>query len=327
MQAMLYETPDNPAPENATVGFFTAHDGVRLRYAIFRSDVMPARGTVVLLHGRNECIEKYFETIRDLNAMGLWVATYDFRGQGGSPRLLKNLVKGHVRRFADYEKDLQTFLETVVLPDTRLPFFLIAHSTGALVALSAAPRLESRIDRMVLSAPFVGIARVRMSMGMIRFLANLYCLTGFGKVPVGRNTVNFGFEDNPLTADAARFARNVGTLTAHPHLAIGLPTARWLREATTAIRRVTDPEHLRRIRIPTLILAPVRDGVIPYADQESLSRDFRAAQLIPITGARHEIFQEKDIYRAQALAAIAAFIPGSDAEERGAPTTLEQVEQ
>lgn len=44
-------------------------------------------------------------------------------------------------------------MEHVVLPDTRLPFYLVAHSTGALIALSAAPRLTGRIERMVLSAP------------------------------------------------------------------------------------------------------------------------------------------------------------------------------
>ena len=48
-----------------------------------------------------------------------------------------------------------------------------------------------------------------------------------------------------------------------------------------------------------------------------LARIFRAARLIEIDGARHELFQEADRYRAQAMAAIDAFIPGSDAEETG----------
>src|SRR5689334_23848381 len=89
MDQVLYSTPDNPAPENRTEGFFETHDGHRLRYAVFRSQTPAAHGTVVLLHGRSECIEKYFETIRDLTSKGLWVATYDLRGQGGSPRLIK----------------------------------------------------------------------------------------------------------------------------------------------------------------------------------------------------------------------------------------------
>ena len=54
------------------------------------------------------------------------------------------------------------------------------------------------------------------------------------------------------------------------------------------------------------------DGVVPYMAQEALARNFRAGQLVTITGARHELFQERDIYRAQAMAAIEAFIPGSE---------------
>jgi lysophospholipase len=153
---ILRPTPENPAPDNYSAGYFAGHRGVKIRYGLFRSDIVPARGTIVLLQGRNEFIEKYFETIRHLNAMGLWVATYDLRGQGGSDRLKKDARKGHVRRFSDYEKDLEIFLEQVVLPDARLPFFLVAHSTGALIALSFAPRLSNRISWLALASPFVG---------------------------------------------------------------------------------------------------------------------------------------------------------------------------
>ncbi|MGO7565383.1 hypothetical protein ACC754_40680, partial [Rhizobium johnstonii] len=65
------------------------------------------------------------------------------------------------------------------------------------------------------------------------------------------------------------------------------------------------------ITIPTIVIAPTRDGVVPYTAQERLSRSFRAGQLVPINGALHEIFQERDIYLAAALAAFHAFIPDS----------------
>ncbi|MGW9229420.1 alpha/beta fold hydrolase [Pseudorhizobium sp. NPDC055634] len=312
MPDILHPTPGNPAPENFTAGHFTGYRGVRLRYAIFRSPISPARGTVVLMQGRNECIEKYFETIRDLNAMGLWVATFDLRGQGGSDRLLKDPRKGHVRRMSHYERDLEIFLEQIVLPDTRLPFFLVAHSTGALIALSAAPRLATRISRMALSAPYVGLRHDTWPVGVIRQIAALASWTGFGRLSAERERLNRPFAGNPLTSDAARFARNAALLAAHPELAVGPPTYRWLHETLKGVTRVTRQEHLTRITIPTLILAPVLDGIIPYAAQEELSRNFRAGQLVTINGARHEIFQERDIYRAQALAAIEAFMPGLD---------------
>ncbi len=314
MEQVLFSTPDNPIPENRTEGFFETHDGLQLRYAVFRSSAPVAKGTVVLLHGRNEYIEKYFETIRDLTDKGLWVATFDLRGQGGSHRMLKKPHLGHVRRFVDYEHDLDTFLEKIVLPDTRLPFYLLAHSTGALIALSAAPYLSTRIERMVLTAPFIGLAGQSASEGTIRRLATIACSLGLGSFPLSRKMKQSSFRDNPLTSDEVRFERNAAISETYPDLTLGMPTARWLVESFRTIDRATSPNHLFSITIPTVVIAPTRDAIVPYIAQERLSRYFRAAQFVPINGARHEVLQERDIYRKAALAAFHAFIPGSDAE-------------
>lgn len=310
-EAILHATKGNPVPENHIAGYFTGHKNKKLRYAIFRSGQSIARGTIVLVHGRNECIEKYFETINDLTAKGFWVATFDTRGQGGSERLLKKAHVGYVRRFSDYQKDISLFLEQVVLPDTRLPFFMLAHSTGGLAALAMAPSLSNRIDRMVLSAPFITLSGQSMPGWFIRTVATALTLTGLGGVQLGKDQRERSFDDNPLTSDPDRFARNVAIGTQHPELFIGAPTARWLFEVLKTMPRVTRQDHLTNVTVPTLLLAPMRDRLTPYAAQEELSRNFRAAQLIPITGARHEVLLERDVYRDQALAAIDAFFaPG-----------------
>jgi lysophospholipase len=83
--ALLIETAGNPVPATCR-GLVRSAGGKRLRYAIFKSDTTRARGTVVLLQGRNECIEKYYETIEHFTRRGLWVATFDWRGQGLSDR-------------------------------------------------------------------------------------------------------------------------------------------------------------------------------------------------------------------------------------------------
>ena len=315
MDSILYATPDNPVPENHFAGFLEGRGGVRLRYAVFRSKEREAKGTVVLLQGRSECIEKYYETINDLTAQGLWVATFDWRGQAGSGRLLDGSHAGHVARFADYEADLSLFLEKIVLPDARLPFFIVAHSTGALVALSQAPSLENRIERMVLAAPFVALGGQSMSQRRIAVIARLASLAGLGHRTFRRGEPSFEFAQNVVSSDARRFARNAAIYAAHPELSIGWPTARWLNETLRAMARVTHQDHLTRIRIPTLLLCPTADVLVPRKAIGDLARIFRAARLIEIDGARHELFQEADRYRAQAMAAIEAFIPGSDAEE------------
>ena len=57
---LFHEIPGNPVPDGATAGFLTARDGMRLRYARFGAIGRPLKGTVIILPGRNECIEKYF---------------------------------------------------------------------------------------------------------------------------------------------------------------------------------------------------------------------------------------------------------------------------
>ena len=46
-------------------------------------------------------------------------------------------MRGHVDSFYDYAADLDQFFEEVVLPDCRGPYYILAHSTGSLVALLA----------------------------------------------------------------------------------------------------------------------------------------------------------------------------------------------
>ena len=68
------------------------------------------KGTVCVFTGRGECIEKYFETVRDLRARGFAVAMIGWRGQGHSARQLSDYRKGYVRSFRDYEADVAAFV-------------------------------------------------------------------------------------------------------------------------------------------------------------------------------------------------------------------------
>lgn len=310
-ESVIHETPHNPIPDNAMTGYFETRDKKRLRYAIFRSDITRATGTVVLLQGRNETIEKYYETISELTAAGLWVATFDWRGQGGSQRLLKRSRAGHIRRFSDYENDLENFLENIVLPDARLPFFVVAHSMGALVALSAAPRLANRVERMIVTGPFVGFEGGKWAKRFLQFMVRVLCLLGLGRLsPSGRKQSNPAFEHNDLTSDRQRFERNRAIYEVCPQFTLGGPTFRWLSECFRAIKRVHTPDHLASIRIPTLVIAAGADTIVPIKEVERLASRFRACELITIDHAKHELLQEDDLYRGQVMAAAKAFIPG-----------------
>ena len=159
----LVSIPANPVPSDVVSGTLKTRDGVSLRFARW-APPPGRRGTVCLFQGRSEFIEKYFETVRDLRARGFAVATLDWRGQGMSDRALRNPRKGYVRNFAEYQIDLDSFINQIVLPDCPPPIFALAQSMGATILLRAAHAGGARwFDRMVLLAPMIGLPGMRRS--------------------------------------------------------------------------------------------------------------------------------------------------------------------
>ena len=153
----------NPAPSGATTGIFKCPERHAAALCALGADTRPPRrGTVCVFQGRGEFIEKYFEVVADLRRRGFAVATMDWRGQGGSARMLSNRSKGYVRSFADYDQDLAHFMKEIVLPDCQPPYIALAHSMGGNILLRNASLPGSWFSRMVLSAPMIDIARERL---------------------------------------------------------------------------------------------------------------------------------------------------------------------
>jgi lysophospholipase len=303
----------NPVPDNFVVGELKTPDGVSLRFARWQP---PAgrRGTVCIFQGRGEWIEKYFETVRDLRARGFAVAALDWRGQGLSERALRDPHKGYVRDFSEYDRDLETFMREIVLPDCPPPLFALGHSTGATILLRAAYRGRRWFDRMVLTAPLldlVGFAATPTARLVVRVMR----IAGFGSryVPGGEATtiVSRPFVGNILTSDPVRYARNAAILEAEPALAIALPTVAWTDAAFRAMRPMRERSYPAQIRQPMLIIAAGNDAVVSNPTIEDFASYLRAGSHLVVPGAQHEIMMEQDRFRSQFFAAFDAFVPGT----------------
>ncbi|MCB8840768.1 alpha/beta fold hydrolase [Aurantimonas sp. VKM B-3413] len=302
---------DNPAPQGLRVDTVKAFDGRRLRYAVSPSALEGTRGTVVLLQGRNEAIEKYFETMADLNARGFAVLTFDWRGQGGSDRVIRGSRLGHVKRFAHYVDDLETILREVALPDCRGPYAILAHSMGGLIALAASPQLGNIIERMVLVAPLIGFRRRRIGLRTVNRLARLATLFGFGRLSLGGLGVAVRLPDpadNPLTSDSRRYRRNRRLAEDAPHLFLDRPTISWLAAVTGAMLRLNDSDEIARLGVPALIVTAGGDRVVSSEAAERLAWRMRCGSSLSVPFARHEILQEADRFRLPLLDAFEAFV-------------------
>jgi len=307
--------PSNRPPEKAAGGYFQGFDGGKLRYGRFPAVARPLKGTVIILSGRNECIEKYFETARNLAERGFTSATFDWRGQGGSERLLRDPQRGHVRDFQDYVKDLDRFFEEVVLPDCRGPYYVLAHSTGSLIALLATPSLVNRVQRMVLLAPFLTYTGFPLSMPAIGRITGLLYWLGLGRIYGAwgaRPRRSPPFATNKVTTDIGRYRRNMEIYEKFPKLALGGPTIAWIRAACRAVATVENPAFMQRITIPVMFVGAGNDEVVSTRAIAAYAKRLRGGSILTIAGARHELLQEADIFREQLLAAFDAFIPGND---------------
>ena len=83
----------------------TTPDGARLRWAAWPEPEGRVRGTVLILNGRSEFIEKYRETAGELIARGFRVFGFDWRGQGLSSRTPTGDETGHYDSFDPLVQD------------------------------------------------------------------------------------------------------------------------------------------------------------------------------------------------------------------------------
>src|SRR3982074_360291 len=309
----LVSIPANPVPEDVVTGTIKTPDGAELRFARWAP---PAgrKGTGCVCAGGAEKIEKYFETVRDLRDRGFAVAMIDWRGQGHSSRRLRDPRKGYVRDFSDYEVDVDTFVQQVVLPDCPPPHFALAHSMGGAVLLRVAHAGKRWFDRMVLSAPMIDLPGHRTALPTRAFLGLLRLAGQGGRYIPGGSAELTGagsFVNNPLTSDPVRYARNAAILEEDPTLGLGSPTVAWADTSFRAMHGFGASDYPSPLRHPLLMLAASNDAIVSTPAIEEFAYHLRAGSHLVIAGSKHEILQEQDRYRAQFWAAFDAFVPGT----------------
>jgi lysophospholipase len=297
----------NPAPPNAEAFDFKGTDGSRLRAAVFPAE--NPRGGVVLMAGRSEFIEKYFEVVENLLSRRLSVATMDWRGQGLSERLLPVSVKGHITDFGAYRADLRLFTEEVARKRFVGPLVLMTHSMGGLPALQLLADGYGAFNAAVLSAPMTNLFPDPLKRLLAGAMATAACAVGASRQSIlGVKEYSLKFEGNVLTSDRARHARFRDLQAAAPNAIIREPTYGWLKAAMDAIDDIHKPNRFEKLKTPILIVSAENDHLVDSADHKVLAARNSLIDCITVPGSLHEILMESDPYRNAFWQAFDAFV-------------------
>ena len=270
------------------------------------------RGVCVLLNGQTEFLEKYEEVASELTARGFTVASLDWRGQGGSDRLLADSLKAHVQDFSDYDADLVTFMDEIVKPLSAKPPLALAHSMGGHILLRTLHDRPGLFAAAVMTAPMMR-ARTR---GYPPTVARAVCfaqnLRGAGEDWVwgmqARDPLKLSFEDNLVTSDRARYARSAALLSKQTDIRLAGPTWGWLEAAYHSMAKVMAKGYAESIKTPILIVGAGRDRIVDTSAERAFAARLPCGTYLEIADSEHEILMENDSVRARFWLAFDDFV-------------------
>lgn len=283
------------APPGQRCVWLTAADGVRIRAAHWRGGT---GGTVLLLPGRTEYIEKYGPAAGEFARRGYAMATLDWRGQGIADRLLDDRAPGHVLHFGDYQKDLAAFCDWLRDEHLPQPWYMVGHSMGGCIGLRALHE-GIAVNAVTFSAPMWGIKMQGALRPLAWALGTLAPRLGLGGVMTPSTSkityvMDAPFEDNLLTRDPEMFAFMQRQLAAHPDLAIGGPTLQWLGQAlleTHRLKAMPSPDY------PCLTMLGVAERIVHIDAIKRRMAAWPGAEFDLVSDAEHELMMEKPAIR------------------------------
>jgi len=265
-------------------------DGVRVRAAHWPG---AGAGTVLLFNGRTEYVEKYGAVASALSAGGWHVVSLDWRGQGLSDRLLADPMKGHVARFADYQRDVAALAGWLGVMGLPRPWHLIGHSMGGAIGLAA---MQAGLP--IASAMFTGpMWAIRFPPGvrpLARAIAALRGIPAVGEAYAPTTgpesyVLTAPFEGNALTTDREMFAMMQEQAREVARFALGGPTIGWLGEALAAMAMLAAAPPPP---VPALCVLGSDEAIVDAARVRRLFARWPAGRLLVREGMRHEVLME-----------------------------------
>jgi lysophospholipase len=295
--------PRRSIPAGMAFAEWRAADGWPLRSFAWQQEGQP-RGSMLFLNGRGDFVEKYLEVLIHWHGRGWNVAGFDWRGQGGSGRMLADPLICHQTDFDSLVDDLAGFVDRWIA-ETPAPHVIVAHSMGAHLTLRMLADRPQGIDAAVLASAMIGIRIKGVQPWLVGALVRGAIAIGLSDRRISRRDI--GDVGGRMTSCPDRRADKLWWKANRPELASGVPSWSWVHTAFASIARLTD-SALAKIRTPILLVAAREDPIVDVGAIEHAASILPAAELTIIDGGGHEIMREADARRLPLIGRIDAFL-------------------
>ncbi len=276
-------------------------DGIPIRFAYLKPH-RPATQAVLILNGRSEWIEKYTDLPdwMDLGDDTLWV-TMDHRGQGesGGPR-------AYVSSYEDYALDAAAVLDAVA---ENLPYAIVSHSMGGLVALYGTLHGHLQPRALALSSPLLALPNSPLPRTWAKPIAHVIAKTRYTHQPTGAGgQKRLRFSGNPLTRSLAGF--NVVCQSPFPFIS---PTFGWVEATFAACDSILQADRIKTLTPPVRIIGGSHENVIDASGWSTwcmtAARETRTPiEFFRVNGGRHELLNEIPRIRQQAVGLLRSWL-------------------
>jgi len=267
----------------------------------YTNSISEFKKVFVFIPGRTEPVQQYLEYYYDIWQEDTKFIMIDLPGQGSSSRFLKDKMKGHLPSNQVFFTFIQQVLEKEQV--TNRDIILHGNSTGALAALLFYQKDSSKIESLILSAPFIGLRTSMFSSLILKtyipLALSLGHSTSYFPTNPGKYKPHLKFAHNPFTYSQERFKVMRSYLNKMPHLLIGGPTIAWLDHIFSLQKSISKVNFINKA--PIKIFLGKQDPVISNKDAIRFCDSIKKCSYQTFDPAKHEIFNESDEVRSKVV--------------------------
>lgn len=263
-------------------------------------------GTILIIQGRAETMDKYLSLIKDFVAQNYRVITYDHPYQGYSSDL-QDLQMSWIGCFDDYLKALSEVLSRY----DHLNPQIISVSMGGMIAIQALNRALIKPRKLILVTPMMRNSKNGFPPFIAKFIAKsadlFYRFLGNKYAPAPGQMKEYRipeFQGNGKTHSINRLSFYHRWYQNHRQHPLGGVTWHWLYECYN-----NEPEVILNSDTEILFLEAEEDTIVDNSCNKTLiKKSDSAINFITIKNAYHDLLNETDGIRDQVLTFICHFL-------------------